>query len=129
MSGDGVVRRGVAGTIAHAFIDSKLTPLFIVFAIGLGLFATVNLPREEEPQIVVPMVDVFVEMPGASPREVAERLTKPLERRLWEIPGVEYLYSTSESRSGDGHRPVPGRRGRGSGARPPAPEAPGRMRT
>jgi multidrug efflux pump subunit AcrB len=55
----------------------------------------VKLPREEEPQIVVPMVDVFVQMPGASPREVEERVTKPMEKLLWEIPGVEYLYSTS----------------------------------
>ena len=86
---------GIAGTVARTFIDSKLTPLIIVFAIGLGLFATVNLPREEEPQIVVPMIDVFVEMPGASPREVEERVTKPMEKLLWEIPGVEYIYSTS----------------------------------
>ena len=69
---------GVAGAVARAFVDSKLTPLIIAFAIGLGLFAAVNLPREEEPQIVVPMIDVFVEMPGASPREVEERVTKPM---------------------------------------------------
>ena len=61
----------------------------------LGAFAVWKLPREEEPQIIVPMVDVFVQMPGASPREVEERVTKPMEKLLWEIPGVEYLYSTS----------------------------------
>ena len=61
----------------------------------LGLFAVWKLPREEEPQIIVPMVDVFVQMPGASSREVEERVTKPMEKLLWEIPGVEYVYSTS----------------------------------
>ena len=60
-----------------------------------GAFAVWKLPREEEPQIVVPMVDVFVQMPGASAREVEERVTKPMEKLLWEIPGVEYIYSTS----------------------------------
>lgn len=86
---------GIAGSIAQAFVDSKLTPLIILFAIGIGAFATLQLPREEEPQIIVPMVDVFVAMPGASAREVEERVTKPMEKLLWEIPGVEYLYSTS----------------------------------
>ena len=86
---------GPAGRLARAFIDSKLTPLVILTAVGLGALAIDRLPREEEPQIVVPMVDVFVRMPGASAREVEERLTKPLERLLWEIPGVEYVYSTS----------------------------------
>ena len=61
----------------------------------LGAFAVWKLPREEEPQIVVPMIDVFVQMPGASAREVEERVTKPMEKLLWEIPGVEYIYSTS----------------------------------
>ncbi|MBY0502917.1 MAG: efflux RND transporter permease subunit [Bryobacteraceae bacterium] len=61
----------------------------------LGLLAVWKLPREEEPQINVPMVDVFVQMPGASAREVEERVTKPMEKLLWEIPGVEYVYSTS----------------------------------
>jgi len=53
------------------------------------------LPREEEPQIKVPMIDVFVQMPGASSKEIEERVTKPMEKLLWEIPGVEYIYSTS----------------------------------
>jgi multidrug efflux pump subunit AcrB len=86
---------GMAGSIAKAFVDSKLTPLIILFAIGIGAFATLQLPREEEPQIIVPMVDVFVQMPGASAKEVEERVTKPMEKLLWEIPGVEYIYSTS----------------------------------
>ena len=62
---------------------------------ALGVFATLALPREEEPQIIVPMIDVFVEMPGASSREVEERVTKPMEKLLWEVEGVEYVYSTS----------------------------------
>ena len=86
---------GPAGQFAHAWIDSKLTPLVIAGSVLLGLFAVWKLPREEEPQIVVPMVDVFVEMPGTSAREVEERVTKPMEKLLWEIPGVEYIYSTS----------------------------------
>jgi multidrug efflux pump subunit AcrB len=88
-------RLGVAGRLAATFIGSKLTPLLIVASMALGAFAIVALPREEEPQIVVPMVDVFVSLPGASPGEVEQRLTRPLEKLLWEVPGVEYLYSTS----------------------------------
>jgi multidrug efflux pump subunit AcrB len=90
-----VSKLGPAGRFAHAWIDSKLTPLVIVASLLLGAFAVVKLPREEEPQIVVPMVDVFVQMPGTSAREVEERVTKPMEKLLWEIPGVEYIYSTS----------------------------------
>ncbi|HEX5886924.1 MAG TPA: efflux RND transporter permease subunit [Pyrinomonadaceae bacterium] len=86
---------GLAGKFARAFIDSKLTPLIISASILLGIGAVVLLPREEEPQIVVPMIDVFVEMPGASVKEVEERVTKPMEKLLWEVPGVEYIYSTS----------------------------------
>ena len=86
---------GIAGRVAQAFIDSKLTPLFLAGAILLGLLTLWQLPREEEPQIIVPMFDVFVEMPGASPEEVEQRVTHPMERLLLEIPGVEYLYSTS----------------------------------
>jgi multidrug efflux pump subunit AcrB len=86
-----------AGRLAAAFVRSKLTPLLVVVSILLGVFAVVRLPREEEPQIVVPMIDIFVEMPGASAREVEERVTKPMEKLLWEIPGVEYIYSTSSA--------------------------------
>jgi multidrug efflux pump subunit AcrB len=92
---DGKRKLGPAGKFAQAWIDSKLTPLVIAGSLLLGVFAVWKLPREEEPQIIVPMVDVFVQMPGASPREVEERVTKPMEKLLWEIPGVEYLYSTS----------------------------------
>ena len=86
---------GVIGAITRAFIDSKLTPLVIIAALLMGIFAIKVTPREEEPQIIVPMVDVFVGMPGASPKEVEQRVTYPMEKFLWEIPGVEYIYSTS----------------------------------
>jgi len=87
---------GLAGRMAQAFIDSKLTPLVVIASILLGLAAVVMLPREEEPQIKVPMIDVMVSMPGFSAQEVEERATRPMEQLLWEIPGVEYIYSTSQ---------------------------------
>jgi multidrug efflux pump subunit AcrB len=89
-------RPGIAGRIARAFVDSKLTPLFIVTSVLLGLVAVLALPREEEPQIKVPMVDVAISMPGATAEEVESRVSAPVERLLWEIPGVEYVYSTSQ---------------------------------
>jgi multidrug efflux pump subunit AcrB len=72
-----------------------LTSLIVAASVLLGLGAVYMLPREEEPQIIVPMIDVMVQMPGASPKEVEERVTRPMEKLLWEIPGVEYIYSTS----------------------------------
>ncbi|MFN9297671.1 MAG: efflux RND transporter permease subunit, partial [Acidobacteriota bacterium] len=86
---------GPAGRIAAAFVHSKLTPLLIIASLALGFVSVLLLPREEEPQIVVPMADVMISMPGLSPAEIEQRLTKPFEKILWEIPGVEYLYSTS----------------------------------
>ncbi len=88
-------KTGAAGKIARFFIDSKLTPLVIIASILLGIAAVIALPREEEPQIIVPMIDIFVKMPGAGAKEVEERVTGPMEKLLWEIPGVEYVYSTS----------------------------------
>ena len=95
LEGSGQHALRLAGQVAHAFIDSKLTPLVIVAALLLGAFAILETPREEEPQIIVPMLDVFVQMPGASPQEVAERVSLPMEKLLREIPGVEYVYSIS----------------------------------
>ncbi len=86
---------GIAGRIARAFIDSKLTPLILITSVLLGVAAILMLPREEEPQIRAPIVDVLVSMPGFSAKEVEERATRPMEKLLWEIPGVEYVYSTS----------------------------------
>lgn len=82
---------GFAGRIARAFIDSKLTPLVLLTSVLLGVAAIFMLPREEEPQIKVPMIDVLVALPGFSAKEVEERATRPMEKLLWEIPGVEYI--------------------------------------
>ena len=88
-------RLGLAGRLAKAFLRSKLTPLIVLASLMLGVLAVVLTPREEEPQIIVPMVDLYIPYPGASPREVESQVTTPMERRLWGIPGVEYLYSMS----------------------------------
>ncbi|MBT8362716.1 MAG: efflux RND transporter permease subunit, partial [Deltaproteobacteria bacterium] len=88
-------KTGFAGTIAGAFIHSKLTPLGIVASLLLGFLAIVMLPREEEPQIQVPMIDVMVSMEGATPKEIEEQVTIPMEKLLYELPDVEYIYSTS----------------------------------
>jgi multidrug efflux pump subunit AcrB len=82
---------GLAGRLAAVFATSKLTPIVVLASILLGVFSILMLPREEEPQINVPMIDVFSALPGATPAEVENRLTRPLEKLLWEIPGVEYL--------------------------------------
>ena len=89
------MKTGFSGGIAQRFLNSKLTPLLTAFSLVLGIGAVMGTPREEEPQIVVPMVDLFVGLPGADPREVENRVTIPLEKRMWEIPGVEYVYSAS----------------------------------
>ncbi len=88
-------RPGLSGRIAALFIGSKLTPLIMLGALLLGLLAIVATPREEEPQIVVPMADVWLAFPGASAKVVEEQLTKPFERKISEIKGVEYVYSIS----------------------------------
>ena len=82
---------GISGQVAKAFIKSKLTPIIIVVSLLLGLFALGVTSREEEPQ--VPMIDVMVSYPGALAGEVEERVTRPMEKFLYEIKGVEYVYS------------------------------------
>ena len=89
------MRVGFAGRIAHAFIDSKLTPLLIAASLGLGALALLATPREEEPQIRVPMVDVKIGAPGAEPAEVDSRIVQPVERAMWGLAGVEHVYSTA----------------------------------
>jgi multidrug efflux pump subunit AcrB len=91
---------GGAGRIAKAFLASKLTPLLVVFSLLLGVFAVLVTPREEEPQIKVPMVDVFVAFPGATAREVERRVVNPVEKAISEIPNVEYIYSTTQPSGG-----------------------------
>jgi multidrug efflux pump subunit AcrB len=91
------MKTGPSGGIAQRFLNSKLTPLLTAAALVLGIGAVMTTPREEEPQIRVPMIDVAVGLPGASPREVERRLVEPLERAIWEVPNVEYVYSASQS--------------------------------
>ncbi|UWZ83194.1 efflux RND transporter permease subunit [Occallatibacter riparius] len=95
MKTSGTAGLGLAGRLAHAFLNSKLTPLFVVASLALGILSVIVIPREEDPQILVPMLDIATAMPGASPAEVEERVTLPIERLVHQIPGVEYVYSTS----------------------------------
>ncbi len=89
------MNEGIAGKLAKQFINSKITPLLMLASLLVGIMATFMTPREEEPQIVVPLVDIYVPYPGATAAEVEERVAKPFERTLTEIKGVNYVYSTS----------------------------------
>jgi len=91
---------GMAGRIGQAFLESKLTPLIVVASLLLGLFAIMVTPSEEEPQIKVPMIDVMVGYPGASAEEVEHRVITPMEKLLYEIENVEYIYSISNPSGG-----------------------------
>ncbi len=86
---------GIAGKVAKAFIKSKLTFLLIIASLAIGAFSIYLTPSEEEPQIVVPMADIFVMYNGASPSEVESRIVEPMEKLISNIQGVEYVYSTS----------------------------------
>jgi len=86
---------GLAGKLAASFVNSKITPLLIFMSILLGIAALQSTPREEEPQILVPMVDITVPWPGHSADEVERLLTAPLEDSLMDLAGMEYLYSIS----------------------------------
>ena len=90
---------GLAGRIAARFLRSKLTPLVTLASLAAGLLAILATPREEEPQISVPMIDVLLGLPGAAPSETENLLVRPVERRMAEIPGVDHVYSTA----GDGY--------------------------
>lgn len=89
------MQEGIAGKIAKAFVQSKLTILLMIAFLLIGGYSTFLIPREEEPQIQVPMADIFVAYPGASPEEVESRISEPLEKMISNIKGVEYVYSTS----------------------------------
>ncbi|MBW2659689.1 MAG: efflux RND transporter permease subunit [Deltaproteobacteria bacterium] len=86
---------GFAGRMASVFIESKLTLIIIIGSLLLGMMAIALLPREEEPQIKVPMIDVMVSMPGATAKEIEQRVSIPMEKMLYELPGIEHIYSTS----------------------------------
>lgn len=89
------MQEGISGKIARAFIQSKLTILLMAAFLLIGGYSTLLIPREEEPQIQVPMADIFVGYPGAGPAEVEARVSRPLEKIISDIKGVEYVYSTS----------------------------------
>ena len=91
---------GISGRVGRAFLESKLTPLIIVASLLLGAFAILVTPSEEEPQIKVPMIDVLVGYPGATAAEVESRVISELEKLLYEIENVEYIYSTSSPSGG-----------------------------
>ncbi|HEX5634028.1 MAG TPA: efflux RND transporter permease subunit, partial [Gemmatimonadales bacterium] len=86
---------GISGRIARYFQDSQLTPLAALVALLLGVFAVLATPREEEPQIDVTMVNVFVPFPGAGVRDVESLVTIPAEQVLAQMPGVEHIHSVS----------------------------------
>jgi len=86
---------GLIVNIVRQFLTSRLSILFILFSLSMGAAAILATPREEEPQIVVPLADVYVQAPGVSAEEVEKLIANPLERLLWQIDGVEYVYSIS----------------------------------
>lgn len=88
-------RTGLIERVVGYFLTSQMSVILALAALALGAAAIVVTPREEEPQIVVPMADVVVRVPGASADEVEKLVTTPLERLLWQIDGVEYVYSIS----------------------------------
>jgi multidrug efflux pump subunit AcrB len=87
------MQEGISGKIAHFFINSKLTILLMVALMIIGIYSSFLIPREEEPQINVPMADVLIGYPGASPQEVESRVVKPLEKILSNIKGVEHVHA------------------------------------
>ena len=84
---------GILSKIVEVFLSSQLSVMLIMIALCLGVFSVVITPKEEEPQIVVPMADIYVSAPGATPEEIEKLVATPLEQILWEIDGVEYVYS------------------------------------
>lgn len=86
---------GIAGRITRQFINSPVTPLLMMAFLGLGILGLMFTPRQEDPQISVPMVDIFIQYPGASPDQVANLAINPLERMISEIPGMRHVYSAS----------------------------------
>lgn len=87
---------GFAGKLGQTFIHSKLTPVIAITSILLGLMAVYLTPKEEEPQISVPMIDIRTGAPGFTAEEVERKVTEPIERAVWGLDGVEYVYSSSQ---------------------------------
>lgn len=89
------MEQGISGKIAGAFIKSKLSILLMFAFMLLGIFSILFIPREEEPQIEVPMADIMIGYPGATPQEVESGVVQPVEKIISNIKGVENVYSTS----------------------------------
>ncbi len=89
-------KHDLAGSTARAYIDSPITPLFIIAGLVIGILGILFTPRQEDPQISVPMVDIILEYPGASNKQVEALVSEPLERLMKEIKGVDHVYSASE---------------------------------
>ncbi len=87
---------GIAGGLTRAFITSPLTPLFIIAALAVGIVALITLPREEEPQISVPLVDIHLQAPGLKAPDAVKLVTEPMETIVKGINGVEHVYSQTE---------------------------------
>ncbi len=87
------MQEGISGKIAQFFINSKLTILLMSVLMIIGVYSSFLIPREEEPQINVPMADVMVGYPGASPKEIESRVVKPLEKVISNIKGVEHVHT------------------------------------
>ena len=96
MSTTKIYKKGFAGILAETFINSQLTPVIAIVSILLGIFSVILTPKEEEPQISVPMIDIQIPAPGLSPEEVERKVTEPVERGIWGLDGVEYVYSMSQ---------------------------------
>jgi multidrug efflux pump subunit AcrB len=87
------MKLGLSGRLTERFLGSPLTPLVLLAALALGLIALLTIPREEEPQVSVPLVDVHVRADGLRARDAVELVTEPLETILAGVDGVEHVYS------------------------------------
>ncbi|MFP4226023.1 MAG: efflux RND transporter permease subunit [Desulfobacterales bacterium] len=86
---------GLIPSIVHPFLSGRPAIIFLILALCMGVAAVMITPREEDPQIIVPLADIYVQAPGATPEEVEKLVATPLEQLLWQLDGVEYVYSMS----------------------------------
>lgn len=91
---------GAAGVLCEMFIHSPLSPLLYIVMMVLGIYGLIATPRQEDPEISVPMIDIFYQMPGATAQQVSDLLIAPQERVLSEIPGIKHVYSASDKEMG-----------------------------
>jgi len=96
----GDTKPGIAGVLCQAFIHSPLSPLLYIAMLALGIYGLFATPRQEDPEISVPMIDIFYRMPGATVQQVSDLLIAPQERVLSEIPGIKHVYSASDKEMG-----------------------------